>query len=189
MDKQALRRQLLLERQTIAEADRQRLSVEVSGHLEAWLKSRSPDVICLYHAIRGEPDVLTLVDVIVGPSFGLPVVGEQPGQMAFYAYRPGDPLIRSKLKIMEPDQRWTARLKLTSQSVVVVPCVALDVRGARLGYGGGYYDRFLQGFLGTAIGVVFESMVVPALPVLDHDRHLPFRATEKGIFASEPINS
>ncbi len=184
MDKNALRRRFLEERQALSAARRQELSAKIVGQLEQWLAGRGPDVVCLYHAVKGEPDVLALAQGSAAPAFALPVVGEKPGAMVFHAFEPKDELKKNRLGVMEPAVTAPAA-KLTARSVIIVPAVALDQTGARLGYGGGYYDRFLKDFPGTAIGVVFRSMMVARLPVLPHDIHLPFAVTEEGVTVSE----
>lgn len=184
MDKAALRKKLLAARQKVAAPRRESMSAALVAHLKEWLETQDPDVVALYHPVRGEPDVTELVVALPHLPFVLPVVGEEPGVMTFHAYRRGDPLTRSRLGILEPD-RASPHVTLTPRSIVIVPSVALDLRGARLGYGGGYYDRLLAGFPGTAVGVVFRSMMVDNLPVQPHDVHLAYVATEQGVVRSE----
>jgi 5-formyltetrahydrofolate cyclo-ligase len=185
MDKASLRRRLLKEREGLSPAERARSSAAIVRHLKAWLDGRSVDLVCLYHAMRGEPDVLSLASELPHLAFALPVVGEVKGVMSFHAYRPGDPLVKSPLGMLEPDPVRSNRVVPSARTVVVVPAVGLDAKGGRLGYGGGYYDRFLKSFQGTAIGVVFQSMMVDAIPTQSHDHQLPFRVTEQGVFPRE----
>ncbi|MES2713920.1 MAG: 5-formyltetrahydrofolate cyclo-ligase, partial [Pseudomonadota bacterium] len=65
---------------------------------------------------------------------------------------------------------------------VLVPLLAFDRAGGRLGYGGGYYDRTLAGLPGAiAIGCAFASQEVPEVPTGPHDWRLPMVATEAGL--------
>lgn len=68
--------------------------------------------------------------------------------------------------------------------VVVVPALALDRRGGRLGYGGGHFDRFLAGAAAGAssIGAVFHDQLVTDVPLLDHDVRLDVVVTERGVW-------
>jgi 5-formyltetrahydrofolate cyclo-ligase len=69
---------------------------------------------------------------------------------------------------------------------VLVPLLAFDRRGGRLGYGGGYYDRTLAGLpVARAVGVAFAAQEVPAVPCGPHDRMLPGIATEVGFIQTE----
>lgn len=64
----------------------------------------------------------------------------------------------------------------------LIPLLAFDKRGTRLGQGGGYYDRFLQGFSGKKIGIGFDWQLSPVdLPQEPHDIHLDMVVTDKGM--------
>ncbi len=71
---------------------------------------------------------------------------------------------------------------IPTASVVLVPGVAFTRSGARLGQGGGYYDRFLAGFPGVSIGLAYECQVAPALPCLEHDHDIDWVVTEDGVY-------
>jgi 5,10-methenyltetrahydrofolate synthetase len=69
--------------------------------------------------------------------------------------------------------------------VVLVPCVGFTADGFRLGYGGGYFDRTLAGWLPPrplALGVGFELARLPAFPHAAHDQPLDALITETGVF-------
>jgi 5-formyltetrahydrofolate cyclo-ligase len=78
-------------------------------------------------------------------------------------YAPGDPTTTTSFGAQEPTA--DVRLDPSSIDVVGVPGVAFDRRGRRIGYGGGYYDRFLRGLPAFTVGLVFGLQVV--------DRDLP----------------
>ncbi|OKY75714.1 MAG: 5-formyltetrahydrofolate cyclo-ligase [Desulfobulbaceae bacterium DB1] len=85
--------------------------------------------------------------------------------------------------IPEPDPARLHPVDPAEIDVVLVPGSVFDGRGGRLGYGGGYYDRFLaaEACRATRIGLAFEAQVVEALPLLPHDQHLHYLVTEKEI--------
>lgn len=66
-------------------------------------------------------------------------------------------------------------------SVCIVPALAFDSDGYRIGYGGGYYDRFLSSYMGTAIGVSYDGMIVDALPRDEFDLPVSIIITERRI--------
>ncbi|GAX88789.1 5-formyltetrahydrofolate cyclo-ligase [Effusibacillus lacus] len=72
---------------------------------------------------------------------------------------------------------------VSSIDVVLVPGVAFDLQGGRLGYGGGYYDRFLPMLRSDAvkIGLAFDLQLVDRLPVEEHDIHLDYVVTESSV--------
>jgi 5-formyltetrahydrofolate cyclo-ligase len=74
--------------------------------------------------------------------------------------------------------------------LILVPAIACDVQGYRLGYGGGFYDRLLSTPAWRAkptIGIVFEFARLPQLPVDPWDRPLQGICTESGLFLSESL--
>ena len=64
---------------------------------------------------------------------------------------------------------------------MIVPALAFSEKGFRLGYGKGFYDRILQKFKGTSIGVTFDALVLPEIPHEDHDCPVHCVITEKRV--------
>ena len=84
--------------------------------------------------------------------------------------------------ILEPKDS-AAEVPVRDIDLVLVPCVAFDRRGCRLGKGGGFYDRFLihGDFHGLAVGLAFSEQVFNSLPTCPHDQEVKFIATESGL--------
>ncbi len=94
--------------------------------------------------------------------------------LASYAdVKPGYIGIREPIK----DGRPAADKKIID--LVVVPAVAFDRRGYRVGYGGGYYDRFLAGTNVPTVGLAFSCQIIPEAPVDAYDRSVQGIITEK----------
>jgi 5-formyltetrahydrofolate cyclo-ligase len=91
---------------------------------------------------------------------------------------PDSPLTRGKFGVAEPAGKdW---VPLTAIDLVLVPGVAFDPNGHRLGRGGGYYDRMLAACPGTRIGLAFECQLVPHVPTEPHDIAMDLLVTETG---------
>jgi len=87
--------------------------------------------------------------------------------------------------VLQPRQGYGEILELNAigRVVVLVPGVAFDARGARLGRGGGYYDRFLEGLRSVSalkIGVCWSMQIVPEVPTDPHDVHVDWICHEDG---------
>jgi len=109
----------------------------------------------------------------------LPVVVGKGRPLAFRAWAPGDPLDSAGFGLSVP--RWDAAPAMPS--FLVVPLLAFDRRGFRLGYGAGYYDRTIEALKASskrvvALGVGFALQEVPEVPAMAHDQRLDAVATE-----------
>lgn len=108
-----------------------------------------------FKSLRGEPDVLPYLNVLRS-HLALPRVGAS-GSMSFHIWTPGDPLVKSYFGVYEPLPEAIAAIPQKGD-VILVPALVIDLRGQRLGFGGGYYDRWLARHklvMSQIIGVVF----------------------------------
>ena len=140
-----------------------------------------PGVLAGYYPTPSEFDPLPLIARLAreGWAITLPVImGDVP--LVFRRWQAGEPLMRGPRAIMEPAAGDALR-----PAVLLVPLLAFDARGARLGYGGGHYDRTLEALRGSgdpviAIGLAFDMQEMPQLPVDRHDQRLDGILTPSG---------
>lgn len=116
-----------------------------------------------------------------GALVALPVVAGQGQVLIFRAWRPGDALERGPFGTMHP----AARSPVVHPQILLVPLIAFDLEGGRLGYGAGYYDRTIAGFRAqgqvTSIGLAYDVQRVDAVPVDAHDQPLDAVVTNSGV--------
>jgi len=187
--KRDLRRRTIAARQAMDPAERDRLS-----HLAQQAVLGSPEwaraqVVLLYIPIRGEADTAALASAgrQAGKRLLLPRVEQAthklwlhrwdgtPEQLAPGAY--GIPEPRPDLPPEDP----------SAVDLVIVPGVAFDRRGCRLGYGGGYYDRLLPALaLAVKIGLGYGFQLVERIPDEAHDVRLDAVASELGLWRVPP---
>lgn len=130
-----------------------------------WPMGEEIDIRPLLHALhaRGHPIVL-------------PVTPKRGEALSFRLWRPGDVLLREKFGTMRP----TGEERVPS--FLLVPLLAFDRSGHRLGYGGGYYDRTLSALRDAfALGCAYAAQEVDELPVAPYDVSLDAVATERGM--------
>ncbi len=180
-DKSALRRRFTELRGSLTASERARAEASVYEKLFALPAWRETAVICGYISIRGELNTAPILRRAAdeGKTVALPVTvtGASEGRMVFRALPEGDPdrLTPARFGIPEPDGSCPAlTLGELSRALILVPALAFDRDGYRLGYGGGYYDRFLDGLRSagipiTAVGLTFSVCRVPSLPREPHD--------------------
>ncbi|MYD55081.1 MAG: 5-formyltetrahydrofolate cyclo-ligase [Chloroflexi bacterium] len=87
-------------------------------------------------------------------------------------------LVDAAFGLREPDHELAPPVDPGICDVIVVPGVAFDVEGGRLGMGGGYYDRFLAQVSAPIVGLAFEMQLVDRLPESDHDQRVDLIVTE-----------
>jgi len=95
-------------------------------------------------------------------------------------------LVADRYGLRTPERGCPMPIELVD--LVIVPGVAFDTDGHRLGRGGGYYDRFLgqMGFGGRCIGLCFDCQIVDAVPRLEHDVVMDYIATERRLITVDP---
>jgi 5-formyltetrahydrofolate cyclo-ligase len=118
----------------------------------------------------------------LGHPLALPRVQGWGRPLAFHAWRPGDPLLAGPFQVMEP--RLDA--PLVSPRILLVPLLAFDRTGRRLGYGAGYYDMVLRDLRARspaplAIGVAFAAHEVDEVPTGPRDQTLDAVVTEQRV--------
>ena len=115
-----------------------------------------------------------------GFGLALPVMQGKGNPLLFRAWSPGDAMDRGVWGIAEP-RADKAALK---PDILIVPLLAFDRRGWRLGYGGGFYDRTLKGLRArkavVAVGLAHDEQEVDAVPHLDYDQRLDWVLTPSG---------
>lgn len=103
---------------------------------------------------------------------------EKEGKMTAREYTEMTPLVKGKFGIMEPNKN-TCEVKKEDIDTVIVPCLACDNRGNRIGHGGGYYDRFLYDINAVKIVLSVDRLVLGNVPVYNRDVPMDFVISEK----------
>jgi len=103
--------------------------------------------------------------------------------MVFHPYDP-DRLVRHPFGMAEPAPDLPVILPEEIE-LALVPGVAFDRTGSRLGYGGGYFDRFLKNFKGVSAGIIFHALLLDETPHAAHDIPMHWIATERELLLTE----
>ncbi len=140
----------------------------------------APREVALFLSLRGEIDTRPLARRLrsFGAALSLPRMVGRDAALRFHRWSPGDPLRRAAMGVQEP----LPEQPEVVPEVIVVPLLAFDRRGYRLGYGGGYYDRTLsslrRGTTVLAIGFAFALQEVERVPATERDQRLDWIVTE-----------
>ena len=141
-------------------------------------------IISAFHSFDTEISTFELFDKLIadGWATALPVVVAKNTPLVFRQWAPGDALVLGRWNIKVPPEEAPEVLP----DVLLVPLLAFDRKGFRLGYGGGFYDRTLEKLRAlksvTAIGIAYAGQEVDAVPHEDFDQRLDWIMTEKETF-------
>jgi 5-formyltetrahydrofolate cyclo-ligase len=157
----------------------------VARHVLAWEPFRAARAVGVYLAFGSELDLSEVVAAALaaGKLVAAPRVGAG-GRMTMRQLRQGEEPQRHRFGQLEPPAA-SPVVEPEALDVVLVPGLTFDVRGRRLGYGQGNYDRLLPRLRGgaTTVGVTYAALVVPELPGEDHDVPVTHLVTERGLWA------
>jgi 5-formyltetrahydrofolate cyclo-ligase len=183
--KTELRAQILLARRSLAAERHDAEAHALCSHLSAFISGG--DTVCAYVPVGSEPGSIELIDLLLRMDVRvlLPVARHDaagiPMPLQWGPYRPGD-LVEARFGLREPAGPWLPADAVAAAAVVLVPALAVDRAGVRLGRGAGFYDRslVLSDPAARLVAVVRDDEVVDKLPAEPHDVRMTHALTPQG---------
>jgi 5-formyltetrahydrofolate cyclo-ligase len=183
--KAEVRAEILLARRTLAPQIHDAEADALCGHLRAFIGGGQ--TVCAYVPIGAEPGSTELIDSLLRRDVRvlLPVARHDEAGLAaplqWGEYRPGG-LVHARFGLREPVEPWLPADTIAAATVVLVPALAVDRAGVRLGRGAGFYDRSLPLAAPTArlVAVVRDDELVDRLPAEPHDVRMTHALTPTG---------
>lgn len=179
-EKADLRRRLLKARQAIPAHQWRQKSDRICAHLQSWPTFQAARCVLAYWSFRNEPDLSPLITS--QKYWGLPRCSGK--EMIWHQWQGHQFMRTGRFGISEPVPH-APQIHPDLVDLILVPAVACDVTGYRLGYGGGFYDRMFtqpQWRQKPTVAIVFEYARLPKLPRDVWDRPMQGICTEKGLF-------
>ena len=184
-DKLEFRRAAFARRETLARAEAPAAAgARAASLFLAGIAVTPGSIVSAFWPMGDEIDPRPLMERLhaTGIAIGLPVVVAKGAPLVFRRWRPGTRLVPGGFKTEVPSPE---EPELTP-NLLIVPLLAFDRRGYRLGYGGGFYDRTLAklrdaGGGVTAVGFAYAGQEVEAVPRADYDQRLDWIATERSL--------
>lgn len=172
LDKKAQRRAVLEQRNTLTHEMIEQKSKRIVERLKPYIKGMT----ALYNPFGSEVDIKAVYDLC--EAYALPYV--QGNNMIFYQIDKHTKFKKSMIGIMEPITGCI--IKPADFGTIIIPMVAFDPYGNRIGYGKGYYDRFLKQTRAIRIGVAFECQKIDMVLCDGNDERLDYVLTESAIY-------
>ncbi|MBE6574058.1 MAG: 5-formyltetrahydrofolate cyclo-ligase [Ruminococcaceae bacterium] len=147
---------------------------------------RYSDILLLYSPIKDEIDIseIALTALRQGKKIAFPKCNTDTNTMTYHYISDLSELTPGAMNIPEPSS--SAPIFELSDSekkptLCLVPALVFDTNGYRIGYGKGYYDRFLCDFKGTTVGLIYADFVLNSIPRGKYDLSVDVLVTEKGV--------
>lgn len=180
--KSELRQKLLKKRCKIPQAIWQEKSEAICQNLVLFPLFIEAKTICSYFSFRNEPDLINLTHHNVNKKWAFPRCEKK--ELIWHLWTSGDRQKDGSYGAKEPYSNLPI-INPQEIDLILVPALACDYFGYRLGYGGGYYDRMFgqqkwRNIL--TVGIIFESFYLSQLPVDSWDRKLDYICTENDIY-------
>lgn len=178
-EKRALRAQYAALRASLSDTQREAASAAICAAVIAHPLFARADLILGFFAVRGEVDLSPVYKSAMARGIPVALPRCEGERMTFRTVTDMTALEVGRFGIKAP--RADAPLAPhTARTLCLVPALAADMCGTRLGYGGGFYDRFLADFKGTTVLPLYDCLLVPSLPVEETDIPVHVILTEKG---------
>ena len=175
-----LRRECRAIRKGLGVEQRAQASAAICERIASWTLFQQSQTILTYMPIKSEADLTLLLERFPQKRWVLPrILPEENHRMDFHRYDAAR-LIQHPFGMMEPapDAPLIAAEEI---QLTLVPGLAYDRCGYRLGYGGGYYDRFLARFRGVSAGIVFRDLLLESIPHGEYDMPVQWIVTEQDV--------
>ena len=155
----------------------------ILNNIKPLIEEIENEYIGTYISFRDELDTKKLNQYLLERelNLALPAIDFQTKEINFFMYHKNTELTENKFSILEPKNKD----KVIFPKIILIPLLGYSKSGFRLGYGGGYYDKYLsKNGIGDVkkIGIAFSFQEVEEIPVEDHDERLDWILTEKHLY-------
>lgn len=182
-EKKELRRRVRAQERELSPRYKEQSAAAIAALVCALPDYRDADTVFCFVGTAREIDTRAILNDALkrGKRLCLPLCTAEPGIMELRAVESLDRLVQGAYGILEPAPE-CPRLMPVEVDFAVLPCLSCSRAGHRLGQGGGYYDRFLAAYRGSAVLLCREQLLREDIPVEPHDMPVPWVVTEIGLY-------
>lgn len=170
-DKLSLRKQLINSRKGIDPDRKAIMDFSIYNAVISLDQYKNTPTVLTYVSTNIEVDTIKLIDhaLIYGKKVAAPVCDYNTTTIKFYQINSRDDLYPARFSLLEPIPNDDMLITSMLDSICIVPGLAFDKRGYRLGYGKGFYDRFLSEYDGHSIGICYDDFICDRLAIDEFD--------------------
>ena len=183
MEKEAIRATIKARRKQLTKDEINQKSAKVYSALFSSEILKNAKTVMIYLAAFNEVRTEMIIDTLLqsGISVCAPVTNTENTSITPYYIKDMKNLTRGAFKIAEPPRNSEAMKE--DIDAIIIPGVAFDKKGNRMGFGKGYYDRFLWDFAGIKIGICYDFQLLDKIPHISHDIAMDYIISEDEIYA------
>ncbi len=183
MDKNTLRGVLLQKRAEFSQEERRKMDRAIAEGIIDSPLFKNASILLVYAPLENEINLLPLASIARkrGIPVAFPRCDKETNTMQFYTLPVGQKLAPGAYGIPEPPED-APLCTPDRRAVCIVPALSYDLSGNRIGYGKGYYDRYLATFPGVTVGATYASMLLKSAPTEAHDLPVNWLFTERGCY-------
>lgn len=163
--------------------DKELLSKRITDKFLSSELYKTADTLLLYHSVGSEVSTRDIFVAALNDKkrVAFPVCADDKGFMEFYYVKLESDLTEGMYGIKEP-AIGCEKYFFEDRGICIVPGLSFDLEGYRIGYGKGYYDRFLSAFNGISVGLCYDALVSESLPRDLYDKNVNSLITDKKIY-------
>ena len=183
MDKNTLRGVLLQKRAEFSREERKGMDRDIATGIIDSPLFKNASMLLIYAPMENEINLLSLAHVARkrGLPIAFPRCDKETNTMQFYILHEGQKLTPGAYGIPEPPEDAPV-CQPDERALCIVPALSYDLSGNRIGYGKGYYDRYLATFPGVKIGATYAAILLKNVPTEAHDLPVDWIFTERGAY-------
>ena len=183
-EKSKLRKKYLEMRNALSDSERSQADAVIFDRLTMLPEYIAADTVFTYVSVGSEADTRRIINHALGNNKSVAVPKCIDNRIIeFYYINSLDDLSPGAYGIPEPREGLKPAENLSG--ICLVPALLFDCDGYRIGYGGGYYDRYLSSFKGTKVGVAYTDFIANSVPHGRFDLAVDVLITERGIYAKK----
>jgi 5-formyltetrahydrofolate cyclo-ligase len=182
-EKKQIRKRMQAKLQQLTDEEKQTYDKQIAEKLYELPQWKNADTIAITISKGKEIDTIPIIKQAwsEGKTVSVPKCDPTTKSMAFRQITSFSQLESVYFGLLEPIETVTSEVNKSDMDIIIVPGICFSKNGYRIGYGGGYYDRYLQHVSALTVSLAYCFQVVDSLPIEEHDVPVQMIITNEGV--------